>query len=257
MPSGKYQLIISYSSLCSSSKDNNSPAIMIPNHIKGGGGGDDDDNLKSKRKKGNHSRPIMIRTLGSSLQVRTEQKATQVLGLVFFLFIICWAPFFTRNLIEIFCPHLYMPDCLPTIFQQLGFFSSTINPLIYTVFNRNFRRAFRRILLCKTAKYNLKRRQHQQALNCTQNRENLIDREMRTQSVHNHHLIHCDQVTRLNSMCKEAYLNRKIGNCKNADINPTSYTHDFTCQNVAYYWKFKGNNHDFHDNIFAGESSEV
>uniref|UniRef100_T1K3S2 G-protein coupled receptors family 1 profile domain-containing protein n=1 Tax=Tetranychus urticae TaxID=32264 RepID=T1K3S2_TETUR len=113
--------------------------------------------IRSRISKHYNTQPMMIRTLGSSVQVRTEQKATQVLGLVFFLFIICWSPFFTRNLIEAIFTDIQMPNSLPTIFLWLGYFSSTINPVIYTIFNRNFRRAFRRILLCQTIKYRLQR----------------------------------------------------------------------------------------------------
>lgn len=92
----------------------------------------------------------MIRTLGSSLQVRTEQKATKVLGLVFFVFVICWSPFFTMNVIMAFVPNLPVPNYLANTFLWLGYLSSTMNPVIYTIFNRNFRRAFRKILLCQS-----------------------------------------------------------------------------------------------------------
>lgn len=118
-----------------------------------------DKKSKKKRSLESKSRFIITRTLGSSLQVRTEQKATKVLGLIFFLFIICWSPFFTRNIIERLVPSLTMPASLPSIFQWLGFFSSTINPIIYTVFNRNFRRAFRRILFFQEFKNKIERRQ--------------------------------------------------------------------------------------------------
>lgn len=100
---------------------------------------------KSKKVK---REPRMIRTLGSSLQVRTEQKATKVLGLVFFVFIVCWTPFFTLNLLNAIDLGLNVPPYLETTFLWLGYLSSTMNPIIYTIFNRNFRRAFRRILSC-------------------------------------------------------------------------------------------------------------
>lgn len=89
----------------------------------------------------------MIRTLGSSVQVRTEQKATKVLGLVFFVFVCCWAPFFVMNLGFAIWPDLPIPDYVVTTFLWLGYVSSIMNPVIYTIFNRNFRMAFRKILL--------------------------------------------------------------------------------------------------------------
>lgn len=97
------------------------------------------------------SQPVLVRTLGSS-QVRTEQKATKVLGVVFFVFIICWVPFFTHNLLAGLQPSLVkqIPEWIVSAFQWLGYVSSTLNPIIYTIFNRNFRRTFRRLLTCKT-----------------------------------------------------------------------------------------------------------
>ncbi|XP_065208965.1 5-hydroxytryptamine receptor 2C [Planococcus citri] len=83
--------------------------------------------------------------------VRTEQKATKVLGMVFFTFVVCWLPFFSLNIIFVICPK---PSCnVPTGFVDialwLGYVSSTINPIIYTIFNRTFRAAFMRLLQCK------------------------------------------------------------------------------------------------------------
>ncbi|XP_054159312.1 5-hydroxytryptamine receptor 2B-like [Oppia nitens] len=95
------------------------------------------------------TQPLMLRTLGSSLQVRNEQKATKVLGLVFFAFVICWAPFFSLNFMFGVMPNPNIPDEVTTTFLWLGYISSIINPIIYTIFNRNFRRAFKRIILCQ------------------------------------------------------------------------------------------------------------
>jgi 5-hydroxytryptamine receptor 2 len=68
----------------------------------------------------------MLRTLGSSLQVKNEQKATKVLGLVFFAFVICWAPFFVLNVMSGILPHvsLTIPEEVTTTFLWLGINSS-------------------------------------------------------------------------------------------------------------------------------------
>lgn len=101
-----------------------------------------------------HERPQMIRYLGSSMQVRSEQKATKVLGVVFFTFVICWTPFFVINFAQAFVDRnqlsAWISAEMMTTFLWLGYISSTINPIIYTVFNRNFRSAFRNLLLCQT-----------------------------------------------------------------------------------------------------------
>ncbi|PNF14586.1 hypothetical protein B7P43_G13276 [Cryptotermes secundus] len=81
--------------------------------------------------------------------VATEQKASKVLGLVFFTFVLCWAPFFILNIIFAACPHCHVPDHVVDTCLWLGYVSSTINPVIYTIFNRTFRAAFIRLLRCK------------------------------------------------------------------------------------------------------------
>lgn len=103
------------------------------------------------------SEPKITRYLGSSMQVRSEQKATKVLGVVFFTFVICWSPFFVINFTQAFVDReqlaKYISNELMTTFLWLGYISSTINPVIYTVFNRNFRLAFRQLLLCRQANH--------------------------------------------------------------------------------------------------------
>ena len=46
----------------------------------------------------------------------------------------------------------YIPDRLVATCLWLGYVSSTINPLIYTVFNRTFKRVFIRLLKCQCRK---------------------------------------------------------------------------------------------------------
>lgn len=81
--------------------------------------------------------------------VATEQKASKVLGLVFFTFVLCWAPFFLLNIFFAACPECQVPDHVVDTCLWLGYVSSTINPIIYTIFNRTFRAAFIRLLTCR------------------------------------------------------------------------------------------------------------
>ncbi|XP_058455280.1 uncharacterized protein LOC131432785 [Malaya genurostris] len=88
----------------------------------------------------------------SANAVATEQKATKVLGLVFFTFVFCWAPFFILNIIFAACPEVKVPERIVNICLWLGYVSSTINPIIYTIFNKTFRAAFIRLLRCRCEK---------------------------------------------------------------------------------------------------------
>ncbi|XP_070172293.1 5-hydroxytryptamine receptor 2A [Polyergus mexicanus] len=84
--------------------------------------------------------------------VATEQKASKVLGLVFFTFVLCWGPFFLLNIFFAACPTCSVPTHVIDTFLWLGYVSSTINPIIYTIFNRTFRAAFIRLLKCKCSR---------------------------------------------------------------------------------------------------------
>ncbi|EEB13043.1 class A rhodopsin-like G-protein coupled receptor GPR5ht1, putative [Pediculus humanus corporis] len=84
--------------------------------------------------------------------VQTEQKASKVLGVVFFTFVLCWTPFFILNIIFAACPDCHVPSHVVDTCLWLGYVSSTINPIIYTIFNKTFRAAFIRLLKCRCYK---------------------------------------------------------------------------------------------------------
>ncbi|GMT32246.1 hypothetical protein PFISCL1PPCAC_23543, partial [Pristionchus fissidentatus] len=83
----------------------------------------------------------------TNMELLSEHKATRVLAVVFICFFFCWTPFFIANFFNGFCgTTCAVPMWASTLFLWLGYVSSTINPLIYTVFNKRFRKAFIRIL---------------------------------------------------------------------------------------------------------------
>lgn len=80
--------------------------------------------------------------------VRNERKAIRVLGVMFAIFFVCWAPFFCVNLTMGVCDGCHHTGSLLfRAFLWLGYVSSTLNPIVYTVFNRSFRQTFLDILL--------------------------------------------------------------------------------------------------------------
>ncbi|CAI5455919.1 unnamed protein product [Caenorhabditis angaria] len=75
----------------------------------------------------------------------SDQKARLTLGVIMGTFLLCWTPFFIINILR---------PCLgnisPSIYSAvtwLGYANSSANPLIYSIFNRDFRRAFKKIII--------------------------------------------------------------------------------------------------------------
>ena len=107
--------------------------------------------------KGPHSRNSSIISRTSSRHgriIRLEQKATKVLGVVFFTFVILWAPFFVLNLVPSVCAECErnIDKWVFDFVTWLGYASSMVNPIFYTIFNKVFRQAFKKVLLCKYRK---------------------------------------------------------------------------------------------------------
>ncbi len=101
-----------------------------------------------------HSRNSSVISRNSSRHgriIRLEQKATKVLGVVFFTFVILWAPFFVLNLLPTVCPKCEksISNGVFDFVTWLGYASSMVNPIFYTIFNKVFRQAFKKVLLCR------------------------------------------------------------------------------------------------------------
>uniref|UniRef100_A0AAV2K197 5-hydroxytryptamine receptor 2A n=1 Tax=Knipowitschia caucasica TaxID=637954 RepID=A0AAV2K197_KNICA len=85
--------------------------------------------------------------------ISNEQKASKVLGIVFFLFVIMWCPFFITNVLAVVCDtEVCNPSLMAgllNVFVWVGYLSSAVNPLVYTLFNKTYRAAFSRYIQCR------------------------------------------------------------------------------------------------------------
>ncbi|KAM9769392.1 alpha-2A adrenergic receptor [Menidia menidia] len=76
-----------------------------------------------------------------------EKRFTFVLAVVIGVFVICWFPFFFTYMLRTLCDdHCGVPDTLFKFFFWFGYCNSALNPIIYTIFNNDFRRSFKKIL---------------------------------------------------------------------------------------------------------------
>lgn len=91
------------------------------------------------------------RPRGTMQAINNERKASKVLGIVFFVFLIMWCPFFITNILSVLCGkacNQKLMGKLLNVFVWIGYVCSGINPLVYTLFNKVYRRAFSNYLRC-------------------------------------------------------------------------------------------------------------
>ncbi|KAM5154043.1 LOW QUALITY PROTEIN: D(3) dopamine receptor [Callospermophilus lateralis] len=77
-----------------------------------------------------------------------EKKATQMVVIVLGAFIVCWLPFFLTHVLNTHCQACHVSPELYSATTWLGYMNSALNPVIYTTFNAEFRKAFLKILSC-------------------------------------------------------------------------------------------------------------
>jgi len=82
------------------------------------------------------------------ISLSKERRAARTMAIIMGAFVICWLPFFLMYVIFPFCG-----DCAAATNYRvvnaivwLGYVNSTLNPIIYTVFNVDFRRGFKNLL---------------------------------------------------------------------------------------------------------------
>ncbi|KAM9221538.1 D(4) dopamine receptor [Dugong dugon] len=75
-----------------------------------------------------------------------ERKAMRVLPVVVGAFVVCWTPFFVVHITRALCPACAVPARVVSAVTWLGYVNSALNPIIYTVFNAEFRNVFRKVL---------------------------------------------------------------------------------------------------------------
>ncbi|XP_049432662.1 trace amine-associated receptor 13c-like [Epinephelus fuscoguttatus] len=79
---------------------------------------------------------------------QSEHKAAKTLGIVVGAFIFCWMPFFINSAIDAYTA-FSTPTAIFETFVWLGYFNSTLNPIIYAFFYPSFKRCFYCIVTLK------------------------------------------------------------------------------------------------------------
>ncbi|KAJ2952832.1 hypothetical protein O0L34_g7197 [Tuta absoluta] len=82
---------------------------------------------------------------------KRERKAAKTLAIITGAFVACWLPFFVLAILVPTC-NCEVSPVLTSFSLWLGYFNSTLNPVIYTVFSPEFRHAFQRLLCGRRAR---------------------------------------------------------------------------------------------------------
>ena len=78
-----------------------------------------------------------------------EQRATKRMAMIMACFCFCWWPFLFMYVIRSFCKSCTIDMHFQAAIIWLGYANSSINPVLYTIFNEDFRKAFQKIVFCK------------------------------------------------------------------------------------------------------------
>ncbi|XP_038219653.1 octopamine receptor Oamb [Zerene cesonia] len=112
-----------------------------PHHLTPGSLYDDLEDKPRTRRMGKRNIKAQVK------RFRMETKAAKTLGIIVGGFVFCWLPFFSVYVVRAFCGDCVTPIIFSILFW-LGYCNSAINPLIYALFSKDFRFAFKRII-CK------------------------------------------------------------------------------------------------------------
>ncbi len=82
------------------------------------------------------------------ISLSKERRAARTMTIIMACFICCWLPFFIMYVVLPFCASCVArtDPRVVNFVVWLGYLNSALNPVIYTVFNIDFRRAFKRLL---------------------------------------------------------------------------------------------------------------
>ncbi|KDR16545.1 putative tyramine receptor 2 [Zootermopsis nevadensis] len=83
------------------------------------------------------------------ISLSKERRAARTLGIIMGVFVVCWLPFSLMYVIVPFCVSCCPSDKMIYFITWLGYINSALNPIIYTIFNMDFRRAFKKLLHIK------------------------------------------------------------------------------------------------------------
>ncbi|CAD5222458.1 unnamed protein product [Bursaphelenchus xylophilus] len=90
-----------------------------------------------------------------AISAAKERRGVKVLGIILGCFTICWTPFFIMYVVVQFCSDCKINPHVEMFITWLGYSNSAMNPIIYTVFNRDYQIALKRLFISGPKSANL------------------------------------------------------------------------------------------------------
>lgn len=88
--------------------------------------------------------PTMPKPIKHSIRLSQQIKAAKQLGILLLAFLCTWMPYFVIFIVVAFCPEC-IPENIYLLTVWLGYFNSSINPILYPLCNSSFKNAFRKM----------------------------------------------------------------------------------------------------------------
>uniref|UniRef100_A0A7E4VHL5 G_PROTEIN_RECEP_F1_2 domain-containing protein n=1 Tax=Panagrellus redivivus TaxID=6233 RepID=A0A7E4VHL5_PANRE len=90
-----------------------------------------------------------------AISAAKERRGVKVLGIILGCFTVCWTPFFIMYVVVQFCRDCNLNPHIEMFITWLGYSNSAMNPIIYTVFNRDYQIALKRLFTNTPDKHGL------------------------------------------------------------------------------------------------------
>ena len=91
----------------------------------------------------------LVRRKSTTLSVTRMRNTARMLGLIIGGFVGCWLPFFLLATVVPFCKNCTVPHVVQSVVLWLGYSNSMMNPIIYAIWDKNFRRSFGKLIHCR------------------------------------------------------------------------------------------------------------
>ncbi|KAE9412881.1 hypothetical protein Angca_007889, partial [Angiostrongylus cantonensis] len=103
------------------------------------------ENMQRQKNRKERVRHKSLQRKPKAISAAKERRGVTVLGIILGCFTICWAPFFVMYVLVQFCKECSPNPHIEMFITWLGYSNSAMNPIIYTVFNRDYQIALKKL----------------------------------------------------------------------------------------------------------------